>query len=196
MSAPQCPKCTTILLDPGRRIEQTGAGHICGLRLSSTGAASIDRGTGKCRGECDCARLGNRSVPITSRSPQYPCAALRLRPLVLLARWRCRAAATSRRSRRPPRPPPVTVAQPVKRTVTDWDEFTGRFEAVEEVQIRARVGGFVTPSSSGTATSSSRRSALCDRSRALRGGRRAGGRPACGCARQGGAGQARTRPRA
>ena len=40
--------------------------------------------------------------------------------------------------------PPVTVAQPTKRTVTDWDEFTGRFEAVEEVQIRARVGGFVT----------------------------------------------------
>jgi RND family efflux transporter MFP subunit len=41
-------------------------------------------------------------------------------------------------------PPPVTVAQPVKRTVTDWDEFTGRFEAVEEVQIRPRVGGYVT----------------------------------------------------
>ena len=40
-------------------------------------------------------------------------------------------------------PPPVTVAQPVKRTVTDWDEFTGRFEAIEEVQVRARVGGFV-----------------------------------------------------
>jgi len=41
-------------------------------------------------------------------------------------------------------PPPVTVAQPVKRTVTDWDEFTGRFDAVEEVQVRARVGGYVT----------------------------------------------------
>ncbi|WP_091897532.1 efflux RND transporter periplasmic adaptor subunit [Bradyrhizobium sp. Rc2d] len=40
-------------------------------------------------------------------------------------------------------PPPVTVAQPVKRTVTDWDEFTGRFEAIDEVQVRARVGGFV-----------------------------------------------------
>jgi membrane fusion protein, multidrug efflux system len=40
--------------------------------------------------------------------------------------------------------PPVTVAQPVKRTVTDWDEFTGRFEAVQEVQVRARVGGYVT----------------------------------------------------
>src|ERR1700694_2527223 len=41
-------------------------------------------------------------------------------------------------------PPPVTVAQPTKRTITDWDEFTGRFDAVEEVQVRARVGGFVT----------------------------------------------------
>jgi membrane fusion protein, multidrug efflux system len=41
-------------------------------------------------------------------------------------------------------PAPVTVAQPTKRVVTDWDEFTGRFEAVEEVQVRARVGGFVT----------------------------------------------------
>src|SRR4051794_14137697 len=37
-----------------------------------------------------------------------------------------------------PAPQPVTVAQPVKRTVTHWDEFTGRFEAVEEVQVRAR----------------------------------------------------------
>jgi len=41
-------------------------------------------------------------------------------------------------------PPPVTVAQPVTRIVTDWDEFTGRFEAVEEVQVRPRVGGYVT----------------------------------------------------
>ena len=41
-------------------------------------------------------------------------------------------------------PPAVTIAQPVKRTVTDWDEFTGRFEAVEEVQVRPRVGGSVT----------------------------------------------------
>ena len=39
---------------------------------------------------------------------------------------------------------PVTVAQAVKRTVTDWDEFTGRFDAIEEVQVKARVGGFVT----------------------------------------------------
>lgn len=41
-------------------------------------------------------------------------------------------------------PPPVTVAQPTRRTVTDWDEFTGRFDAIESVQVRARVTGFVT----------------------------------------------------
>ena len=48
----------------------------------------------------------------------------------------------------PPAPvsqaPAVTVATPTKRTVTDWDEFTGRFEAVEQVDVRSRVGGFVT----------------------------------------------------
>jgi membrane fusion protein, multidrug efflux system len=68
----------------------------------------------------------------------------RLAPLIVLA-----ALALSGCGDKPPQQaaaaaPPVTVAQPVKRTVTDWDEFTGRFEAVEEVQIRARVGGFVT----------------------------------------------------
>lgn len=40
-------------------------------------------------------------------------------------------------------PPPVTVANPTKRTVTDWDEFTGRFDAIEQVAVRARVTGFV-----------------------------------------------------
>lgn len=44
----------------------------------------------------------------------------------------------------PPAPPAVTVAQPTKRTVTDWDEFTGRFDAIGQVQVRARVTGFVT----------------------------------------------------
>ena len=43
-----------------------------------------------------------------------------------------------------PPPPPVTVANPTKKLTTDWDEFTGRFDAVEQVEIRARVTGFVT----------------------------------------------------
>jgi RND family efflux transporter MFP subunit len=43
-----------------------------------------------------------------------------------------------------PPAPPVTVANPLKKTTTDWDEFTGRFDAVDQVQVRARVTGFVT----------------------------------------------------
>ena len=43
-----------------------------------------------------------------------------------------------------PPAPAVTVAQPTKRMTTDWDEFTGRFDAVQQVQVRARVTGFVT----------------------------------------------------
>lgn len=42
-----------------------------------------------------------------------------------------------------PAAPPVTVSLPTKRVVTDWDEFSGRFDAVEQVQVRNRVTGFV-----------------------------------------------------
>ena len=40
-------------------------------------------------------------------------------------------------------PPPVTVAAPIAKKVTLWDEYTGRFEAREQVEIRARVSGFI-----------------------------------------------------
>jgi RND family efflux transporter MFP subunit len=32
---------------------------------------------------------------------------------------------------------------PVRREVTDWDEFTGRFVSTERVELRARVGGYL-----------------------------------------------------
>jgi RND family efflux transporter MFP subunit len=38
---------------------------------------------------------------------------------------------------------PVTVAKPVVKEITEWDEFTGRFDAVESVEIRARVTGYL-----------------------------------------------------
>jgi multidrug efflux system membrane fusion protein len=38
---------------------------------------------------------------------------------------------------------PVTVATPVAKRVTQWDEFSGRFEAVAQVEVRARVSGFI-----------------------------------------------------
>ncbi len=42
-----------------------------------------------------------------------------------------------------PAPPPVTVAKPVVRDVVDSDEFIGRFEPVDEVSVRSRVGGYL-----------------------------------------------------
>ncbi|MEL7258691.1 MAG: biotin/lipoyl-binding protein, partial [Pseudomonadota bacterium] len=40
-------------------------------------------------------------------------------------------------------PLPVDVAQPLVRTIVDWDEYTGRFEAVQRVEIRPRVSGYI-----------------------------------------------------
>lgn len=46
----------------------------------------------------------------------------------------------------PPAPPPpeVTVATPLQRDVVDWDDYTGRFVAPQDVEIRARVNGVIT----------------------------------------------------
>ncbi|HEY4210291.1 MAG TPA: efflux RND transporter periplasmic adaptor subunit [Steroidobacteraceae bacterium] len=43
-----------------------------------------------------------------------------------------------------PPAPQVTVAQVVQKSVTEFDEFTGRFEAVERVEIRPRVSGYIS----------------------------------------------------
>ncbi|HVJ81962.1 MAG TPA: efflux RND transporter periplasmic adaptor subunit [Planctomycetia bacterium] len=45
----------------------------------------------------------------------------------------------------PPEPPPpaVGVAQPVRREIVEWDEYTGRLIAVESVDVRARISGYL-----------------------------------------------------
>ncbi len=42
-----------------------------------------------------------------------------------------------------PPPPHVKIAQPLSQEVTEWDEYTGRIEAVSSVDIRARVSGYL-----------------------------------------------------
>lgn len=43
-----------------------------------------------------------------------------------------------------PSPPPiVTVSHPIVQEVTDYEDFTGRLAAVESVEVRARVGGYL-----------------------------------------------------
>jgi RND family efflux transporter MFP subunit len=40
--------------------------------------------------------------------------------------------------------PEVTVAKPVAKRLTDWDEFSGRLSARDRVEVRARVSGYLT----------------------------------------------------
>src|SRR4051794_34553465 len=42
-----------------------------------------------------------------------------------------------------PSPPPVTVSRPLVRETVEWDEYTGQFAAIEFVELRARVSGYL-----------------------------------------------------
>ncbi len=46
-------------------------------------------------------------------------------------------------SRTAPAPPVVTVVQPIAREVVEWDEYIGRLESPETVELRARVSGYL-----------------------------------------------------
>jgi multidrug efflux system membrane fusion protein len=44
---------------------------------------------------------------------------------------------------KPPPPPKVTVSHPLSAVVTNWDEYPGHIEAVETVELRPRVAGYI-----------------------------------------------------
>jgi membrane fusion protein, multidrug efflux system len=52
----------------------------------------------------------------------------------------CKKASTNKG----PPPLPVNVVSVIEKEVNEWDEFTGRLEAVESVEIRPRVSGYIT----------------------------------------------------
>ncbi|MGD1842164.1 MAG: efflux RND transporter periplasmic adaptor subunit [Thermonemataceae bacterium] len=51
---------------------------------------------------------------------------------------------TEKEAQAAPKPLEVTTIYPEKKKVTEWDEFTGRFEATNRVEVRARVSGYIT----------------------------------------------------
>jgi RND family efflux transporter MFP subunit len=51
----------------------------------------------------------------------------------------CRSAQTAPA----PPPPAVVVASPLVMRLTEWDEYTGRFESTDTVDVRARVDGYL-----------------------------------------------------
>ena len=53
------------------------------------------------------------------------------------------ACGDSQRQQAAPPPPTVTVAKPVQRAIVDQDEYVGRFVAVDSVEVRARVSGYL-----------------------------------------------------
>ena len=59
--------------------------------------------------------------------------------LVFLMGSGCRKASAPQQG-----PLPVNVVTAIEKEVNEWDEFTGRLEAVESVDIRPRVSGYIT----------------------------------------------------
>ena len=53
------------------------------------------------------------------------------------------ACARNEAAEAPAAPPAVAVAKVVSKPITEFDEFTGRFEAVERVEVRPRVSGYI-----------------------------------------------------
>ena len=58
---------------------------------------------------------------------------------ILLAATGCKGKSAAQ-----PPPLPVNVLSVVEKEVNEWDEFTGRLEAVESVEVRPRVSGYIT----------------------------------------------------
>ena len=54
----------------------------------------------------------------------------------------CRGGTQAQAQMAPP-PPAVSVAAVEERKITEWDEFIGRLEAIESVEIRPRVAGYI-----------------------------------------------------
>ena len=63
---------------------------------------------------------------------------------ILYYNYRFAGRAAESAAAAPAKPPPVTVSHPLEKTITEWDEFTGQFQAVEFVAVRARVSGYLT----------------------------------------------------
>ncbi len=72
---------------------------------------------------------------------------LLLLPILFAAAWLAgrmyfAPAATITPAAAPP-PPQVSVAKPVVRDVIEWQEFTGRFVASDQVDLRSRIAGYI-----------------------------------------------------
>jgi hypothetical protein len=125
---------------------------------------SVGRSAGAIRGDAQgptsvgiaCAdvrpRPGDRSTQTPSLMPTLmmpPLAAtlktvtrLTVLLLLVLALGACGRSESQPQAATPP-PPQVTIAKPTSKMIADQDEYVGRFVAVESVEVRARVAGYL-----------------------------------------------------
>src|SRR5436309_10573018 len=85
---------------------------------------------------------------VTTVTPELDDPTMPIRRRVRRARWAPLAAALvlSACGPRPapaPPPPKVKVVQAVAREITEWDEYTARLDAIDSVEVRPRVGGYL-----------------------------------------------------
>ncbi|SHF91437.1 RND family efflux transporter, MFP subunit [Fodinibius roseus] len=65
-------------------------------------------------------------------------------PVVLVGLMALLSACSSSSSQpQAPPPPTVSVSTPLEEEITRYDEFTGRFRAIERVEVRARINGYL-----------------------------------------------------
>ena len=64
--------------------------------------------------------------------------------LVLLVALFAAGCGRNEAAEAPAAPPAVQASKVISKSITEFDEFTGRFEAVERVEVRPRVSGYVT----------------------------------------------------
>ena len=108
----------------------------------ATGKTTTGKGLGEEKGN----RISSSLVAERTESRRL---SLKLRKLLQHACWMAFAVCTfstgCKQSTQapPPAPPPVTVATPIHKEIVEWDEYTGRTEAVENVEIRPRASGYI-----------------------------------------------------
>src|SRR2546422_6035421 len=85
---------------------------------------------------------------VTTVTPELHDPTMPIRRRVRRARWAPLAAALVLSSCGPrpapaPPPPKVKVVQAVAREITEWDEYTARLDAIDSVEVRPRVSGYL-----------------------------------------------------
>ncbi len=65
------------------------------------------------------------------------------RILIVVVALHCTAGCKPKSHVAPQPPPTVSVVQPIAREVIEWDEYIGRLESPETVEVRARVSGYL-----------------------------------------------------